>query len=138
MNLYKLLPKMFEQLDKQFTGYSNAASIERHAKEAGASACTDTSKLSMQDMKADAVWLFEKIKLACNDYELCLIIANYGQGFSLYNDAVEYIKEENTHYKLHDDLVNMYFKVNDNSLRQVSIKNNVSYKTAQCAKLQLS
>ena len=40
-------------------------------------------------------------------------------------------------YLLYDDLINMYFKVNDNNLRQVSIKNNVSYKTAQCAKQKL-
>ena len=91
----------------------------------------------MQDMKTDAVWMFERVKLACTEYEVCLIIANHGQGFSLFNDAIAYLKSENTHYKLSADLIDLYFHNTGDSLRQIAIKSDVTYKTAQCARQRL-
>lgn len=137
MNLSKLLPKMFEQLDKAFTGYSHSASIMRHGNECGASACTAIDRVTMQDLKADAVWLFERIKFACTEYEVCLIIASHGEGFSLFGDAIKFIKSENEHYKLHDELIDLYFHASELSLRQIAIKHDVTYKTAQCAREKL-
>ena len=129
---------MFEQLDKQLTVCSNTASIERHMREAGASACTDASMLSMQERKADAVLLFEKVKQVCTEYEIALLIVNCSNGFSLYSHAIDYLKQDTEHYKFNRDLIDIYADaLHKSTIQQIATKNDVTYKTVLVARAKL-
>ena len=78
-NVAQILAFAFEESSRQFIGYSNTAAIMRLGEQRGASASTAPDDLTMQEAKAQAVWILKAADSALNDLEMALITLKYGK-----------------------------------------------------------
>ena len=72
-NLNHALRWTFEVLERDITGYSNTAAIMRLGEQCGASASTSPDDLTIQEQKAQAVWISDLIYHNTNLQEYCAI-----------------------------------------------------------------
>lgn len=100
-NLRHALTWSFVEAEKQFTGYSNTASIMRHCTQKGAGVSTSPDDLSQQEKKAQAMWVLDTVRMALNDFEQALIVLKYGQGSINFADAFVQVGLEYPKYEAH-------------------------------------
>ena len=100
-NLRHALTWAFVEAEKQFTGYSNTASIIRHCKQKGAGSSTSPEDLSPQEQKAQAIWVLDTVRMALNEFEQALIVLKYGQGSINFADAFVQVGLEYPKYEAH-------------------------------------
>ena len=72
-NLNHALRWTFEVLERDITGYSNTAAIMRLGEQCGASASTSPDDLTIQEQKAQAVWISDLIFHNTTLQEYCAI-----------------------------------------------------------------
>ena len=72
-NLNHALRWTFEVLERDITGYSNTAAIMRLGEQCGASASTSPDDLTIQEQKAQAVWVSDLIYHNTTLQEYCAI-----------------------------------------------------------------
>ena len=72
-NLNHALRWTFEVLERDITGYSNTAAIMRLGEQCGASVSTSPDDLTIQEQKAQAVWISDLIYHNTNLQEYCAI-----------------------------------------------------------------
>ena len=101
MSLQHALIWSFVEAEKQFTGYSNTASIIRHCKQKGAGASTSPDDLSPQEKKTQAMWVLDTVRTALNEFEQALIVLKYGQGSINFADAFVQVGLEYPKYEAH-------------------------------------
>ena len=101
MSLQHALIWSFVEAEKQFTGYSNTASIIRHCKQKGAGASTSPDDLSPQEKKTQAMWVLDTVRTALNEFEQALIVLKYGQGSINFADAFVQVGLEYPKYDAH-------------------------------------
>ena len=101
MSLQHALIWSFVEAEKQFTGYSNTASIIRHCEQKGAGASTSPDDLSPKEKKAQAVWVLDTVRVALNEFEQALIVLKYGQGSINFADAFVQVGLEYPKYEAH-------------------------------------
>ena len=101
MSLQHALIWSFVEAEKQFTGYSNTASIIRHCEQKGAGASTSPDDLSPQEKKTQAMWVLDTVRTALNEFEQALIVLKYGQGSINFADAFVQVGLEYPKYEAH-------------------------------------
>ena len=89
-NLNHALRWTFEVLERDITGYSNTAAIMRLGEQCGASASTSPDDLTIQEQKAQAVWLIQTVEevLSHHPLELAAIQCQYGRGSTDFADGL--------------------------------------------------
>ena len=85
-NLNHALRWTFEVLERDITGYSNTAAIMRLGEQCGASASTSPDDLTIQEQKAQAVWISDLIFACTNIPERHVIYAKYGSSLDGHAD----------------------------------------------------
>ena len=85
-NLNHALRWTFEVLERDITGYSNTAAIMRLGEQCGASASTSPDDLSIQEQKAQAVWVSVLIFECTSIPERHVIYAKYGSSLDGHAD----------------------------------------------------
>ena len=76
----------FEVLERDITGYSNTAAIMRLGEQCGASASTSPDDLTIQEQKAQAVWISNLIFACTSIPERHVIYAKYGSSLDGHAD----------------------------------------------------
>ena len=76
----------FEVLERDITGYSNTAAIMRLGEQCGASASTSPDDLTIQEQKAQAVWISDLIFACTSIPERHVIYAKYGSSLDGHAD----------------------------------------------------
>ena len=85
-NLNHALRWTFEVLERDITGYSNTAAIMRLGEQCGASASTSPDDLTIQEQKAQAVWISDLILAWTSIPERHVIYAKYGSSLDGHAD----------------------------------------------------
>ena len=85
-NLNHALRWTFEVLERDITGYSNTAAIMRLGEQCGASASTSPDDLTIQEQKAQAVWISDLIFACTSIPERHVIYAKYGSSLDGHAD----------------------------------------------------
>ena len=85
-NLNHALRWTFEVLERDITGYSNTAAIMRLGEQCGASASTSPDDLTIQEQKAQAVWVSVLIFACTSIPERHVIYAKYGSSLDGHAD----------------------------------------------------
>ena len=85
-NLNHALRWTFEVLERDITGYSNTAAIMRLGEQCGASASTSPDDLTIQEQKAQAVWIRDLIFACTSIPERHVIYAKYGSSLDGHAD----------------------------------------------------
>ena len=85
-NLNHALRWTFEVLERDITGYSNTAAIMRLGEQCGASASTSPDDLTIQEQKAQAVWIRDLIFACTSTPERHVIYAKYGSSLDGHAD----------------------------------------------------
>ena len=85
-NLNHALRWTYDVLARDITGYSNTAAIMRLGEQCGASASTSPDDLSIQEQKAQAVWIIDLIFACTSIPERHVIYAKYGSSFDGHAD----------------------------------------------------
>ena len=91
-NLNHALRWTFEVLERDITGYSNTATIMRLGEQCGASASTSPDDLTIQEQKAQAVWILLMINSCANQIERHVISAKYGN--ELIDNGADFLAHE--------------------------------------------
>ena len=97
-NVAQILAFAFEESSRQFIGYSNTAAIMRLGEQCGASASTSPDDLTMQEAKAQAVWILKAADSALNDLEMALITLKYGKSSPVVVGAGQLVAREYMNY----------------------------------------
>ncbi len=97
-NVAQILAFAFEESSRQFIGYSNTAAIMRLGEQRGASASTAPDDLTMQEAKAQAVWILKAADSALNDLEMALITLKYGKSSPVVVGAGQLVAREYMNY----------------------------------------
>ncbi len=97
-NVAQIMAFAFEESGRQFIGYSNTASIMRLGEQRGASASTAPDDLTMQEAKAQAVWILKAADSALNDLEMALITLKYGKSSPVVVGAGQLVAREYMNY----------------------------------------
>ena len=85
-NLNHALKWTFEVLERDITGYSNTAAIMRLGEQCGASASTSPDDLTIQEQKAQAVWISEVVAFNTSIPERHVIYAMYDSQLDFHAD----------------------------------------------------
>ena len=111
-NLNHALRWTFEVLERDITGYSNTAAIMRLGEQCGASASTSPDDLTIQEQKAQAVWVHSIVELNTNGIENKIIFALNGfkQKENIYNLA-SILAKSNDDFNIVQDVLCNIFKV---------------------------
>ena len=109
-NLNHALRWTFEVLERDITGYSNTAAIMRLGEQCGASASTSPDDLTIQEQKAQAVWIHSIVELNTNGIENKIIYAlnGFNQKKNIYNLASILAKSNNDFNLVQDVLCNIF------------------------------
>ena len=127
-NLNHALRWTFEVLERDITGYSNTAAIMRLGEQCGASASTSPDDLTIQEQKAQAVWVESIIKSVTSNLEFYAMLIKYnpiakGDKVGVYAIAntVNYITKD---FGLSIDIVcNIYkYKDEEYQMRSIALK----------------
>ena len=89
-NLNHALRWTYDVLARDITGYSNTAAIMRLGEQCGASASTSPDDLTIQEQKAQAVWVIQTVEaiLIHHPLELAAIQCEYGRGSTDFADGL--------------------------------------------------
>ena len=85
-NLNHALRWTYDVLSRDITGYSNTAAIMRLGEQCGASASTSPDDLTIQEQKAQAVWISDLIFACTSIPERHVIYAKYGSSLDGHAD----------------------------------------------------
>ena len=112
-NLNHALRWTYDVLSRDITGYSNTAAIMRLGEQCGASASTSPDDLTIQEQKAQAVWIHSIVELNANGIENKIIFALNGfkQKENIYNLA-SILAKSNDDFNIVQDVLCNIFKVN--------------------------
>lgn len=88
-SLSHLLTTAFTNAEQLLMGYSNTASIMRLAEQEGASGSTSPEDLSMQEQKAQAVWVLQVVAdTVKDDREMAVLYCLYAKGSTAYSEGL--------------------------------------------------
>ena len=120
-NLNHALRWTYDVLARDITGYSNTAAIMRLGEQCGASASTSPDDLTIQEQKAQAVWIRQIAWLSVN--EICWTIINLKYGHEslacAYNLASLFGDDSDVNMKC--DIVCNIFKFSDDEYKMKRI-----------------
>ena len=129
-NLNHALRWTFEVLERDITGYSNTAAIMRLGEQCGASASTSPDDLTIQEQKAQAVWIDSIIRSCTNISERHVISSKYGS--VLLDESADFLSMHVNggsfeHELIKDIICNMYkHKDEKYQMRSIAINHNKS------------
>ena len=108
-NLNHALRWTYDVLARDITGYSNTAAIMRLGEQCGASASTSPDDLTIQEQKAQAVWVYDIIQLNTNEISGTIINLTYGteSHACIYNLSATFGVDSNTEIEC-DVLCNIF------------------------------